>query len=152
MKVILLEDIAGTGKKGQMINASDGHARNYLIPKKLAVEATKANIAQLEQQQKAMERQRQKELTEAQELAKELSEKSIRIPVKMGKNGKLFGSVTNKEIAAAFLEQTGMEIDRKKILLTEPVKSAGEKKVEIKLHPQVTAQITINIYDPDCGA
>jgi len=143
MKVILLQDVKGTGKKGEIINASDGHARNYLLPRKMAVEANKTNMAQLEQQQKAVERKRQQELLKAQELAKELSEKKIVIGVKVGENGKLFGSVTNKEIAVAFLEQEGIEIDKKKIILDEPIKSAGEKAVEIKLHSQVTATVTI---------
>jgi len=143
MKVILLQDVKGTGKKGEIINASDGHARNYLLPRKMAVEANKTNMAQLEQQQKAVERKRQQELLKAQELAKELSEKKIIIGVKVGENGKLFGSVTNKEIAVAFLEQEGIEIDKKKIILDEPIKSAGEKAVEIKLHSQVTATVTI---------
>jgi len=143
MKVILLQDVKGTGKKGEIINASDGHARNYLLPRKMAVEANKTNMAQLEQQQKAVERKRQQELLKAQELAKELSEKKIVIGVKVGENGKLFGSVTNKEIAIAFLEQEGIEIDKKKIILDEPIKSAGEKAVEIKLHSQVTATVTI---------
>ncbi len=147
MKVILLEDIKGVGKKGQMINASDGHARNYLLPKKLAVEATKSNLNELEAKQKSQANKQQKELEQAQKLEKDLQEKVVSIPVKTGDNGKLFGSVTNKEIAAALEEQTGLVIDKKKIVLPEVIKAIGLQTVEVKLHPQVTAKLKVEIKD-----
>lgn len=145
MKVILLEDVKGVGKKGELINASDGHARNFLLPKKLAVEANAANLNELAQQKKSEENKRAKELEEAKTLAASIEEKDITIPVKIGENGKLFGSVTNKEIEAALAAQTGLSIDRKKISLLEPIKTVGEKKVAIKLHPKVSASLRVNI-------
>lgn len=147
MNVILLEDIKGVGKKGQMINASDGHARNFLLPKKLAVEATKSNLNELEAKKKSEESKKQRELESAQALGKDISEKVIKIPVKTGDNGKLFGSVTNKEIASALEEQTGLQIDKKKIMVVDPIKTTGEKTVDIKLHPKVTARLTVYITD-----
>jgi len=145
MKIILLQDVKGTGKKGQIIEASDGHARNFLIPRKLGIEATKANLSELEHRQKAMENRRQQDLLNAQELAKTLGEKSITVPVKAGVNGKIFGSVTNKEIAQAFIAQYGQELDHKKIVMGEPIKSLGERQVEIKLHPQVSAKVLVKV-------
>lgn len=145
MKVILLEDIKGVGKKGQLLDASDGHARNYLIPRKLAVEATKANMNQLEAKRRSDEKKRRDDLIAAQELQKLLETKSIKISVKSGESGKLFGSVTNKEIAQAFEEQTEFKIDRKKILLEDPIKTKGVHSVSLKLHPEVTAKLTIEI-------
>ena len=145
MKVILLEDVKGTGKKGQVVNASDGHARNFLLPKKLAVEATQNNMAQLENKQKSAVHKLQKEMTDAQALADRLKEQVVRIPVKVGESGKMFGSVTNKEIAAALESQTGIAIDRKKIILTEPVKTTGIRQLKIKLHAKVSAQLTFEV-------
>ncbi len=147
MKVILLEEVKGTGKKGQIIEASDGHARNFLIPRKLAIEATKANLDQLEQKRKSEEHKRQVELLEAQKLAGELKEKTVIVSVKSGDNGKLFGSVTNKEIAVALEEQTGLKIDKKKIILDEPIKSVGVKKVEIKLPQNVSAFLNVELRE-----
>ncbi len=147
MKVILLEDIKGVGKKGQLINTSDGHARNYLLPKKLAVEATKSNINELEAKQKSMANKKEKEFEAAKALGDDISSKLVKIAVKIGDNGKLFGSVTNKEIASALEEQTGIIIDKKKIVIDEPIKTIGEKSVDIKLHPEVTAKLTVHITD-----
>lgn len=151
MKVILLQDIKGVGKKGQLLDASDGHAKNYLIPRKMAIEASKANLNELEQKKKSEENKRQHELEKAQALAASLQESAIRVSVKTGENGKLFGSVTSKEIASALLSQAGINLDRKKINLSEPIKSTGEKQVEIKLHPQVTAKVTVQVVDQDQG-
>lgn len=147
MKVILLEDVKGVGKKGQLIDAADGHAKNFLLPKKLAVEANKANVNELEQKKKAEEHKRRKELEDAQALGQAISEKVIKIPVKIGENGKLFGSVTNKEIAAELLSQAGLQLDKKKIVVTEPIKSKGVKQVEVKLHPKVSVKLNIEIVE-----
>jgi len=149
MKVILLQDIKGVGKKGELLNASDGHARNYLIPRKLAVEATKSNMNELELKQKSEENKRQQELLDGQELASKLEDKVVKISVKTGENGKLFGSVTNKEISEALRQQYGLNIDKKKIVLSEAIKSVGEKKLEIKIHPKVTARLTVEICNKD---
>lgn len=146
MKVILIEDVKGVGKKGELLDASDGHARNYLLPKKLAVEASKENMNKFEQQKKNEENKRRKELADANETAEKLSKINVRIGVKSGENGKLFGSVTSKEIAQALEEQTGLKIDKKKINLVDPIKTTGQKTVEIKLHTDVAANLIIDIY------
>jgi len=139
MKVILLADVKGTGKKGQMIEASDGHARNFLIPRKLAVEATKANMAQLEGQQKKAANQLQQDIEEAQTIATKIREAEIKIPVKAGEGGRMFGSISNKEIAEALLRQ-GIVVDKKKIVVPA-IKTIGEHTANIKLHPQVSAPL-----------
>jgi len=143
MKVILLEDVKGTGKKGQAIEASDGHARNFLIPRKLAVEATKANMAQLEAKQRKADKQLQNDIEAAQALAGKLREANIKIPVKVG-DGKIYGSVSNKEIAEALQTQMGLAIDRKKIVM-DSVKTLGEHTVTIKLHPKVHMAFTFEL-------
>ena len=145
MKVILLEDVKGTGKKGQIVNASDGHARNFLIPRKLAVEATKASVTELESKQKNAEHKIRKERDAAQELAEKLKEKILRIPVRVGENGKLFGSVSNKEIAEALQTQASISVDKKKIVINEHVKSVGRYAANVKLNAQVTAQVTFDV-------
>ena len=145
MKVILLEDIKGVGKKGQLLNASDGHAKNFLIPRGLAVEATDGNLKELETKKRVEDKKKREELISAQELRKKLETQVIKIQVKSGENGKIFGSVTNKEIAQAFGEQTGFKIDKKKVLLDEPIKMKGSHKVNLKIHPEVTAVLNIEI-------
>ena len=115
MKLILLEDVKSVGKKGDIVNKNDGYALNYLIPKKLAVEATKANMNDLELKKKAEEKRKKEELEEAKKIAEQLNDKVVKVSVKAGENGKVFGSVTNKEIADALAKQTGMDIDKKKI-------------------------------------
>lgn len=147
MKVILLEDIKGVGKKDDIINASDGHARNYLFPKNLAVEATKSNMNRLENVKKA-EKQRQDELLqEARTMEEKLKNVTVKIPVKMGKNGKIFGSVTSKEIASALTEQNDIQIDKKKIVISDPIKSVGTVKMDVRLHPKVTAKLSVQIVE-----
>lgn len=145
MKVILLEDVKGTGKKGQVINASDGHAKNFLIPRKLAAEATKENINALEKKKATDEHKRRTEMAAAKELAAKIEQAVLKMPMKMGESGRMYGSVSNKEIAEALSRQTGIEIDRKKIVLTEPVKTVGLRKVPVKLYPDVVAQLSFEI-------
>lgn len=145
MKLILLEDVKGVGKKGDIVNKNDGYALNFLIPKKLAVEATKGNINEIELKKKAEEKKKKEELEEAKRLAEELKEKIVKVTVKAGENGKVFGSVTNKEIAVALAAQTGMDIDKKKISFDEPIKMVGRRTVKVKLHPQVTVELTVEI-------
>lgn len=146
MKVILLQDIKGVGKKDQIINASDGYAKNFLIPKKMAVEATKVNMNRLERQHADAAAKAKAELEEAQKLGKEIEEKTINIKVKVGNNGKLFGAVTNKEVAAALKDQFNIDIDKKKIAV-EPIKAVGDSEAAIKLHPQVTAKLKISVSE-----
>ena len=147
MKVILLEDVKSVGKKGELINASEGYAKNFLFPKKLAVEATKSNLNDFELKQKAEVKRKQEELEKAQELATALNEKIVTIKVKTGGNGKLFGSVTNKEVADAIVEQTKLDIDKKKVSIGDPIKMLGERTATIKLHPKVSAEVTIKIVE-----
>lgn len=147
MKVILLEDVKSVGKKGELVNASDGYAKNFLFPKKLAVEATKSNLNDFELKQRAEEKRKKEELEQAQNIAKELENKTVTVKVKTGENGKLFGSVTNKEVAEEIVKQTGMEIDKKKVSIGDPIKMVGERTAVIKLHPKVSAEITIKIVE-----
>ncbi|MCL2215582.1 MAG: 50S ribosomal protein L9 [Defluviitaleaceae bacterium] len=141
MQVILLEDVKGVGKKGQVVNASDGHARNFLFPRKLAMEATKANLAQLEAQQKRADQKFQQEVAAAQEIAEKLKDVKVKIPVKTGGGGKMFGSISNKEIAEGVQSQTGISVDKKKIVV-QAVKTVGEHTAVLKLHPKVS--VTLN--------
>ena len=145
MKVILLEDVKGTGTKGQILNVSDGHAKNFLIPRKLAAEATKAALNDWEKQKKNAEHKRQNQVASAQELSKRIEKSVVKLPMKVGDSGKMYGSVGSKEIAAAMSSQTGIDIDRKKIVLDEPIKTVGEKKVLVKLYADITAQLTVEI-------
>ena len=145
MKLILLEDVKSVGKKGDIVNKNDGYALNYLIPKKLAVEATKANMNDLELKKKAEEKRKKEELEEAKKIAEQLNDKVVKVSVKAGENGKVFGSVTNKEIADALAKQTGMDIDKKKISFDAPIKMVGRRIVKIKLHPQVTVELAVDI-------
>ena len=147
MKVILLEDVKGTGKKGQLVNASDGYANNFLLPKKLAVAAINENINSLKLQKKAEEKKKAEELAAAKELAQKLEKTDVKIAVKSGDNGKLFGSVTNKEIAAAIEAQTGLVIDKKKIVLNDQIKMVGTRHVNVKLHPEVTVEVKVIISE-----
>ena len=117
----------------------------YLIPKKLAVEATKANMNDLELKKKAEEKRKKEELEEAKKIAEQLNDKVVKVSVKAGENGKVFGSVTNKEIADALAKQTGMDIDKKKISFDAPIKMVGRRIVKIKLHPQVTVELAVEI-------
>jgi len=145
MKVILLEDVKGIGKKGQVINASDGHARNFLFPRKLAIEATNANMANLEAQQKQAKHKLDNEVKAAEELAKVLTSKPVSITAKVGDKGRMFGSISNKEVAEAIQSQLNVTVDKKKITLTEPVKAVGTYEVTAKLHTQVSAKLSLEI-------
>jgi len=145
MKVILLQDVKGVGKKDQMLDVSDGYATNFLLPKKLAVEATKGNVQSLETKRKTAEQQRVKELEDARAMKTDLESRSITIGQKTGEGGRLFGSVTNKEVAQVLLEQEGIDIDRKKITIPEAIKKTGEYSAEIRLHTDVTAQLKLQV-------
>ena len=146
MKVILLQDIKGVGKKDQTINASDGYAKNFLMPKGLAVEANTANIKKLERQKAEAAAKAEAELEAAQKLGKEIETKTVKVKVKVGNNGKLFGAVTNKEVAAALNEQFDINIDKKKIVV-DPIKAVGDAEASIKLHPNVTAKLKISVSE-----
>lgn len=143
MKVILLKDIKGTGKAGDVINVSDGHGKNYLIPRGLAKEATEGNLKGLAQQRKSVEKKKQEELDAAKEMAKKIEDMKVVIQSKAGESGKLFGAITTSEIAEKMKQENGVELDRKKMVLKNPIKSTGEYDVEVKLHPEVKAHIKV---------
>ena len=145
MKVILLDNIKGVGKKDEIINASDGYARNYLFPKKLAVEATKENLGKLESKNEANKFKKQNEKNDAIEVANKLKELVLTIKVKAGENGKIYGGVTSKEISENLKEQYKIEIDKKKIEVKETIKNIGRFTINIKLYEGVNAKLTVNI-------
>ncbi|MCL2604430.1 MAG: 50S ribosomal protein L9 [Defluviitaleaceae bacterium] len=145
MKVILLEDVKGVGKKGQIINAADGHAVNFLLPRKLAVEATKGNLNNLEKQQERIANKHQTEVAAAQAIADKIKDVKLTLKVKVGDKGKMFGSVTNKELGEALLSQRSIEVDKKKIVLSQPVKAVGEYSATVKLHAEVTVPLHFEI-------
>lgn len=147
MQVILIEDVKSLGKKGQLVEVSDGYATNFLLPKKKACVATKSNINELKQKEKSEERKKEEELKLAQQLSEKLKQTNIKIAAKMGDNGKLFGSVTNKEIAAELEKQYAIKIDKKKIVVDDVIKNLGTHTVVIKLHPKVTAQVSVQIVE-----
>ncbi|GIW48578.1 MAG: 50S ribosomal protein L9 [Caloramator sp.] len=145
MKVILKADIKGVGKKDEVINVSDGYARNFLFPKKLAVEATEGNLRVLEEQKAKEAEKKREEIKEAQELAKKLSALTVEVYVKVGDNGKIFGSVTSKDIADALKKQHNIDIDKKKIDLSEAIKIAGVYTVDVKVYPEVIGKLKVSI-------
>lgn len=144
MDVILTQDVKGLGKKNQMVKASDGYARNFLLPKGLAVEATKANVHEMNAKTDAERARMARERAAALEQQKALSAITLSFSVKGGANGKLFGSITNKEISEALRTKHGLEIDKKKIEV-DAIKGAGQHTATIKLYPQISAKITINV-------
>jgi len=143
MQVLLLKNVPGVGNAGQVKNVSDGHARNYLIPRKLAVPATEGAVKQAEAIQAAAARREAKTLAEAQELARQLSATTLTFHAKAGEGERLFGSITSSDIADALAREKHITIDKRKIELDAPIKELGEKQVAIKLHPEVTAQVTV---------
>jgi large subunit ribosomal protein L9 len=145
MKVILKADIKGVGKKDQVINASDGYARNYLFPKNLAVEANNENMSKLKSKNDANQYRKDVEKEEAKEIAKKLAEITLKIEVKAGENGKIFGGVSSKEIVENLKKQNEIEIDKKKVNLKETIKTLGVHTVEIKLYEGVTGNLKVNV-------
>ncbi|MCI7812087.1 MAG: 50S ribosomal protein L9 [Lachnospiraceae bacterium] len=147
MKVILTEDVKSLGKKGEIVNVSDGYARNSLFPKKLALEATPKNINDLKLQKAHEEKIAQELLDEAKAFAEELKDKKVVLSVKVGEGGKVFGSISSKEIAEAAKAQLGYDIDKKKMQLPNPIKALGTTAVPIKLHPKVTAELKVMVKE-----
>ena len=147
MKVILLEDIKGVGKKDEVINSSDGYARNYLFPKKLAVEASKENMAKLQAKQESRQFRKDQEKEEAMKIASKLKEIIVTIKVKAGENGKIFGGVTAKEIAENLNKEHKIVVDKKKIMLKETIKTLGVYPVEIKLYEGVIGNVKVKIVE-----
>lgn len=145
MEIILLEDVKSLGKKGEIVKVNDGYARNCILPKKLGVEATKKNLAELKGQQRSDERKAKEILEEAKALAKELEVATVEVKMKVGEGGKTFGTVSTKEIAAAMKEQLKKDIDKKKIIVPDAIKSLGMYEIKVKLHPQVTATMKVHV-------
>ncbi len=145
MKVILKQDVNGLGKKDAIVNVSDGYAKNYLIPRGMAVEATSGNVNEAKNKQQAAIDKKNRELALAKEFAAKLENKTVAIRAKAGESGKLFGAISGKDIADAIKLQYEAEIDKKKIVLHEPIKTAGEHPVEIKIYPGVSVTVNVNI-------
>ena len=145
MKVILLEDVKSLGKKGQLVDVSDGYARNFLLPKGLAVEANAQNMSKLKSKKDATAFKKEEEKTKAKEISKKLEKIMLKIPVKAGENGKIFGGVTAKEISEELKKQYAIDIDKKKIELKETIKQTGIAEVELKLFEGVLGKLKIHI-------
>jgi len=141
----MLQDVQGVGKKDQVLELKDGYVRNFLFPKKLAIEASKANIAMLESKQRNERERKAKDIEAANTLKARLEAKPIAVSAKTGEGGRLFGSVTNKDVAAAILAQEKLDIDSKKISIPAQIKNTGDHAVEIKLHTEVSAKITLTV-------
>ena len=147
MKVILTQDVKGKGKKGQMIEVSDGYARNFMLPKKIAIEATPDAINTMRMNDKAAAEKAAKERAEAMEISKKLRELTVTVTAKGGGAGKLFGSVTNQEIADALKAATGITLDKRKIVIADPIKNVGTYTVTCKLGYEISAPLTVKIQE-----
>lgn len=147
MEVILLEDVKTLGKKGQIVKINDGYARNYILPKKLGVEATAANLNDLKLAKARDEKQAAQELADAKEFAAKIEEKQVELTIKTGEGGRSFGAVSSKEIAAAAKEQLGLDIDKKKMKLEESIKTVGTYEVPVKVHKSVTAKLKVVVSE-----
>ena len=147
MEIVLLEDVKALGKKGQIVKVNDGYARNFILPKKLGVEATPKNLNDLKLQKANAAKVAAEQLAAAKELAEKVEKVSVTMKMKAGEGGKAFGSVSGKEIAAAAAEQLGLDIDKKKMVLPEPIKTFGTHEVSVKLHRDVTAKLTVKVTE-----
>ena len=147
MKVILLQDVKGKGKKGQMIEVSDGYARNFMLPKKMAIEATTDAINTMRMNDKATQERIAREKAEALATGKKLRELTVTVTAKGGGNGRLFGSITNQEIADALAKQSGIKLDKRKIVIADPIKNVGTYTVTCKLGYEINAPLTVKIEE-----
>lgn len=147
MKIILLEDVKSLGKKGTIVNVSDGYARNMLIPKKLGVPATPKNLNDLKLQKAHEEKVAQEALEAARALGEKVSASEVTVSIKTGEGGKVFGSISAKEIAEAAKEQLGLELDKKKMVMDGAIRELGTAEISVKLHPQVTAKLRVHVRE-----
>lgn len=147
MKVILIEDVKSLGKKGQIVNVNDGYARNFILPKKLGLEATTKNLNDLKLQKANEDKRAQELLDEAKAFAENIKDKVLALSIKTGEGGKTFGSISTKEIAQAAKDQYGIEVDKKKLQLSEPIKTVGTHMVSYRVHPKVIAEITVKVAE-----
>ncbi len=147
MEIVLLEDVKSLGKKGEIVKVNEGYARNFILPKKLGVEATAKNLNDLKLKKANQEKLAAQQLAAAKELGKKLEKASVTLAIKAGDNGKAFGSVSSKEISKAIQEQLNLEIDKKKLVLSEPLKTFGTHEVPVKLHKDVTAKLSVKVTE-----
>ena len=147
MEIVLLEDVKALGKKGQIVKVNDGYARNFILPKKLGVEATSKNLNDLKLQKANAAKVAAEQLAAAKELAEQIEKGSVTLKMKAGEGGKAFGSISGKEIAAAAADQLKLDIDKKKLVLPEPIKTFGNHEVPVKLHKDVTAKLTVKVTE-----
>ena len=147
MEVVLLEDVKSLGKKGQIVKVNEGYARNFILPRKLGVEANPKNLNDLKLKKANEEKVAAQQLAAAKELGAKLESASVTLSIKAGENGKAFGSVSSKEIAKAIEEQLGLEIDKKKLVLSDPLKTFGTHDVPVKLHREVTAKLVVKVVE-----
>lgn len=147
MKVILLEDVKSLGKKGEIVNVNDGYARNFILPKKLGVEANGKNMNDLKLQKANQEKVAKEQLEAAKQLAETIEKGQVTLAIKIGEGGKSFGSISSKEIAAAVKEQMNLDMDKKKIQLKDGIKTTGTHEVPVKLHPKVTAKLKVVVTE-----
>lgn len=147
MQVVLLEDVKSLGKKGEIVKVNEGYARNFILPRKLGVEATPKNLNDLKLKKANEEKKAAEQLAEARELGAKLEKSSVTLSIKAGDNGKAFGSVSRKEIAKAIQEQLGLDIDKKKLVLPEPLKTFGTHEVPVKLHRDVTVKLAVKVAE-----
>ena len=145
MKIILLEDVKSVGKKGELVELKEGYAKNFILPKKLGVEATSANMNNLKLQKQNEEKVAKEQLEAAQAMAVEVEKMLVKLSIKAGEGGKTFGSVSSKEIAKGVSDQYGKEIDKKKIQMSDAIKTVGTHEVTVKLHPKVTAKLRVQV-------
>ena len=145
MKVVLREDVETLGRKGDLLDVADGYARNYLVPRGLAIKATKGVVAQADAMRRNREAREVRDRAAAEELAGRLSSGPVPVPARAGEGGKLFGSVTSADIAAAILDRTAVEIDRRNVLLDDPLRELGEVEVPVRLHPDVVVAVTVAV-------
>jgi large subunit ribosomal protein L9 len=145
MQVILLQDVKGMGRAGEVVKVSDGHGRNLLIPRKLAMEATPANLKVLERKKKEIEARREVDQARAEQLKEQIQDKTVRLVTKAGEGGRLFGAITSKDIAEVLEKEFGILIDKKKIVMEAPIKQVGPAEVEIKLFPGVSALCKVDV-------
>ncbi|MTV50878.1 50S ribosomal protein L9 [Heliobacillus mobilis] len=147
MKIILNADVKGHGKKGDLVNVADGYYRNFILPRALGVEATSANIKNLERLKANEAKKKEQELQEAKELGAKMSGLTVTVKTKCGEGGKLFGAVTNKEIAEAMEKQHGLKVDKRKYELKQPIKSLGHYTITVKIHPSVSAELKVEVIN-----
>ena len=147
MQVILLQDVKSLGKKGEIVNVNDGYARNFILPKKLGIEANGKNLNDLKLQKANEEKVAQQLLDDAKELAKKIEAGKVELQIKIGEGGRAFGAVSSKEISGAVKEQMGYDVDKKKIQLKDSIKTLGTHDVAVKLHPKVTASLKVIVTE-----